>query len=142
MHGLGTQPGIVGIDGPAGPSELVVIADTTADPIQIALDVAAQAEHGPGGTVYVVSWVAEVLDNAIDAILGYLASAPRAEEIQSTLTTGGRAVLVRDVEQACAVSNLIAPEHLELRVDHAEDLVASIRNAGAVFIDAPTALGD
>jgi histidinol dehydrogenase len=134
--------GIVGIDGPAGPSELVVIADESADPIQVALDVAAQAEHGPGGTVYLVSWVAEVLDNIIDAILGYLSSAARADEIQSTLTTGGHAVLVRDAEQACAVANLVAPEHLELMVEHAKDLVPSIRNAGAVFVDAPTALGD
>ena len=134
--------GIVGIDGPAGPSELVVIADETADPIQVALDVAAQAEHGPGGTAYVVAWNATVLDNVLDAILGYLASAPRAEEIQSTLGTGGHAVLVRDAEQAIAVANLVAPEHLELLVENANDVVASIRHAGAVFIDAPTALGD
>ncbi len=134
--------GIVGIDGPAGPSELVVIADRSADPIQVALDVAAQAEHGPGGTVFVVAWESEVLDNVVDAVLGYLASAPRAEEIQSTLTTGGKAVLVRDVEQACAVANAVAPEHLELMVEQATELVASIRNAGAVFIDAPTAIGD
>ena len=134
--------GIVGIDGPAGPSELVVIADETADPELVALDLAAQAEHGPGGTAYVVSWNAEVLDHVLDAILGYLASAPRAEEIRSTLTTGGRAVLVRDVDQAVAVANLVAPEHLELLVDNPSDLIPAIRHAGAVFIDAPAAVGD
>ena len=134
--------GVVGIDGPAGPSELVVIADGTADPTQVALDLAAQAEHGPGGTAFVVAWDATVLDNVMDAVVGYLATADRADEIQSTLTTGGRAVLVRDVEQAITVANLIAPEHLELSVDHAEDLVPSIRHAGAVFVDTPTALGD
>ena len=78
----------------------------------------------------------------MDAVVGYLATADRADEIQSTLTTGGRAVLVRDVEQAITVANLIAPEHLELNVDHAEDLVPSIRHAGAVFVDTPTAIGD
>lgn len=134
--------GIVGIDGPAGPSELVVIADESADPIQVALDLAAQAEHGPGGTAYVVAWNPTVLDNVVDAMLGYLATAPRAEEIQSTLATGGRAVLVRDAEQAIAVANLVAPEHLELLVEHASDVVSSIRHAGAIFVDAPTALGD
>ena len=134
--------GVVGIDGPAGPSELVVIADASADPQQVALDLAAQAEHGPGGTAYVVAWDEAVLDNVLDAVLGYLAVAPRAEEIQSTLTTGGRAVLVRDLDQAVLVSNLVAPEHLELLVEDAGDIVPSIRHAGAVFIDAPTALGD
>lgn len=134
--------GIVGIDGAAGPSELVVIADATADPTQVALDLAAQAEHGPGGTAFVVAWDATVLDTVVDAVLGYLATAERADEIQSTLTTGGRAVLVRDVEQAVTVANLIAPEHLELSVDRADELVASIRHAGAVFVDTPTALGD
>lgn len=134
--------GIVGIDGPAGPSELVVIADETADPQQVALDLAAQAEHGPGGTAYVVAWSAEVLDRVVDAIRVYLSAARRTEEIRSTLTTGGRAVLVRDVEQAVTVSNLVAPEHLELLVENASDLVPSVRHAGAVFIDTPTALGD
>ena len=134
--------GLVGIEGPAGPSELVVLADETADPVQVALDLAAQAEHGPGGTAYVVAWSLDVLDNVADALVGYLASAPRADEIQSTLATGGRSVLVRDVEQAVAVANLVAPEHLELLVDHADDIVASIRHAGAVFIDVPTAIGD
>lgn len=134
--------GIVGIDGPAGPSELVVIADETADPIQVALDLAAQAEHGPGGTAYLVAWNPTVLDNVVDALVGYLAAAPRAEEIQATLDTGGRAVLVRDAEQAFAVANIVAPEHLELLVENASDAVPSIRHAGAVFIDAPTALGD
>ena len=134
--------GVVGIDGPAGPSELVVIADGSSDPQQVALDLAAQAEHGPGGTAYVVAWDETVLDNVLDAVLGYLAVAPRAEEIQSTLRTGGRAVLVRDVEQAVMVSNLVAPEHLELLIDNATEIVSSIRHAGAVFIDTPTALGD
>lgn len=134
--------GIVGIDGPAGPSELVVIADTQADPRQVALDLAAQAEHGPGGTAMVLAWDPAVLDAVSDALAGYLADADRADEIQSTLTTGGRAVLVRDVEQAVDVANLVAPEHLELLIDHAAEIVPMIRHAGAVFINAPTAIGD
>src|SRR5690349_18305933 len=134
--------GRVGIDGPAGPSELVVIADDGADPRDVALDLAAQAEHGPGGTAFLVAWDPAVLDAVIDALLAYVADAPRASEIQSTMQAGGRAVLVRDAEQAVAVANLIAPEHLELLVREADELVHEVRNAGAVFVGAPTALGD
>jgi histidinol dehydrogenase len=134
--------GRVGIDGPAGPSELVVIADASADPQAAALDLAAQAEHGPGGMAYLVTWEEAVLDAIVDALLAYVADAPRASEIQATLTTGGRAILVRDAEQAIAVANLVAPEHLELMVRDADELVHDVRHAGAVFVDAPTALGD
>ncbi len=134
--------GVVGIDGPAGPSELVVVVDETADPRQVALDLAAQAEHGPGGTAYVVTWDPDVLDAVIDATAAYAAGAVRAAEIRSTLATGGRAVLVRDAEQAIAVANLVAPEHLELLVRSADELVPAVRRAGAVFVDVPTAIGD
>jgi histidinol dehydrogenase len=134
--------GRVGIDGPAGPSELVVIADASADPREVALDLAAQAEHGPGGTAFVVAWDEAVLDAVIDALVAYVADAPRASEIQSTMSSGGRAVLVRDAEQAVAVANLVAPEHLELLTRDADELVHEVRHAGAVFVGAPTALGD
>ncbi len=134
--------GRVGIDGPAGPSELVVIADATADPREVALDLAAQAEHGPGGTAFVVAWDDAVLDAIIDALVAYVADAPRASEIQSTMTSGGRAVLVRDAEQAIAVANLVAPEHLELLTRDADELVHEVRHAGAVFVGTPTAIGD
>jgi len=134
--------GRVGIDGPAGPSELVVIADGSTDPRLVALDLAAQAEHGPGGTAFLVAWDENVLDAVIDALVAYVADAPRASEIQATVASGGRAVLVRDAEQAIAVANLVAPEHLELLVRDADELVHEVRHAGAVFVDAPTALGD
>jgi histidinol dehydrogenase len=134
--------GRVGIDGPAGPSELVVIADGSADPRLVALDLAAQAEHGPGGTAFLVAWEDAVLNAVIDALVAYVADAPRASEIQATVASGGRAVLVRDAEQAIAVANLVAPEHLELLVRDADELVHDVRHAGAVFVDTPTALGD
>ncbi len=116
--------GVVGIDGPAGPSELVVVVDDSADPRQVALDVAAQAEHGPGGTAYVVAWDRDVLDAVVGAVTEYATDAPRAAEIRSTLGSGGRAVLVRDAEQAVALANLVAPEHLELMVRDADALGA------------------
>jgi histidinol dehydrogenase len=77
--------GRVGIDGPAGPSELVVIADAGADPRAVALDLAAQAEHGPGGTAFLVAWDPAVLDAVVDALAAYVADAPRASEIQATM---------------------------------------------------------
>jgi len=120
----------------------VVIADDGADAQAVALDLAAQAEHGPGGTAYVVAWDAAVLDAVGDALAAYVADAPRAAEIEATVAAGGRAVLVRDAAQAVAVANVVAPEHLELMVRDAEDLVDDVRHAGAVFVDAPTALGD
>ncbi|MGZ4712942.1 MAG: histidinol dehydrogenase [Acidimicrobiia bacterium] len=134
--------GIVGIDGPAGPSELVVIADDGADARAIALDLAAQAEHGPGGAAWLVTWDETVIDAVIDALAAYVGDSPRAGEILATFERGGHALLVRDAEQAVAVANLVAPEHLELMVREAEELVHEIRHAGAVFVDAPTALGD
>jgi len=136
--------GIVGIDGPAGPSELVVVADGSVPAEHAALDLAAQAEHGPGGTAYVVAWDVAVLDAVCDALTAYVAESPRAEEIRSTLGSGGRAILVRDLEQAMAVANAVAPEHLELLVADglADAAVDQVRHAGAVFVRTPTALGD
>ncbi len=136
--------GVVGIESPAGPSELVVIADPSAPPGFVAADLAAQAEHGPGGTAVLVTWDPAVADAVDAALVDLLASTPRADEIRSTLGSGGAAVLVRDAAQALDVANLVAPEHLELAVADPEALLPGVRNAGAVFCGAstPTALGD
>lgn len=136
--------GIVGIDGPAGPSELVVLADGSVDPVHAALDLAAQAEHGPGGTAILVGWDDAVLEAVDTALTAYVRSSPRAAEIRATLATGGRAVRVRDAAQAVAVANAVAPEHLELLLDDAaaDAALAAVRHAGAVFVRTPTALGD
>jgi histidinol dehydrogenase len=136
--------GVVGIESPAGPSELVVVADEQAPANLVASDLAAQAEHGPGGTAVVVTWsesVADSVDRALDTILE---DAPRRDEMFMTLADGGRIVLVRDAEQAMEVVNWLAPEHLELVVDDPEALLPQVRNAGAIFLGpyAPTALGD
>src|SRR4051812_8016918 len=136
--------GVVGIESPAGPSELVVVADATAPAEWIAADLAAQAEHGPGGTAVLVTWQAEVAD-AVDAALTKLRDdSTRREEMTATLSSGGRAVLVRDAAHAMAVANVLAPEHLELVVADPEALLPLVKNAGAVFCGAfaATALGD
>jgi histidinol dehydrogenase len=136
--------GVVGIESPAGPSELVVVADQHAPADFVASDLAAQAEHGPGGTAILVTWLEPVAD-AVDAALARIvANAPRRDEMETTLDGGGRIVLVRDARQAMDVASVLAPEHLEIVTEDPDVLVPLVRNAGAVFLGAgaPTALGD
>jgi len=136
--------GAVRIDGFAGPSEVVVVADGTADPALVAVDLLAQAEHGPGGMATLVAWDPEVIDRAEQALDALLAVADRRDEAAATLDSGGRAVLVDGPEQALAAANAIAPEHLQLMCADAAALVALVRHAGAVFVgaDAPAVIGD
>ncbi len=136
--------GQVGIDGLAGPSELVVVADSASDPRAIAADLMAQSEHGPGGTAVVVTWdpaLADAVDAALDELL---ADAPRRSEIEATFASGGRSIVVDGPEAAVAVANAIAPEHLELMNDDPESLLPLVDNAGAVFCGpwAPAVVGD
>jgi histidinol dehydrogenase len=136
--------GIVGIESLAGPSELVVVADDTADPALVAADLVAQAEHGPDGAAILVTWDDAVAD-AVDEAVGKLtADAPRRAEIEATLTSGGRAVLVDTPAMAVEAANAIAPEHLELITADPEALLPLVRNAGAVFCGpwSPAVVGD
>jgi histidinol dehydrogenase len=127
-----------------GPSEVVVVADATTPAELAAIDLVVQAEHGPDGLAYLITWDEEVAA-VIDAEVGRIVSqSPRRHEIQATLEHGGHAVLVDGPEQAMAVVNDIAPEHLELLTTRAESLVSMVRSAGAVFVGqwAPASLGD
>ena len=137
--------GLVGVPSAfAGPSEVVVVADASAPPDYAAIDILVQAEHGPDGLAWLVTWDDGVLEAVSGAVTRLLAEAPRAEDIASTLEAGGYAVLVDGPEQAMEVVNLIAPEHLELMTADPEALVPLVRHAGAVFLGplAPASLGD
>ncbi|MET0421044.1 MAG: histidinol dehydrogenase [Acidimicrobiia bacterium] len=136
--------GAVGIDALAGPSEVVVVADATAPPELVAADLIAQAEHGPGGTAVLVTWEPALIDAVDRAIVEQLRDSPRTVEIEATLLEGGRAVLVDGPVAAMEVVNEIAPEHLQLMTADPDELLARVRNAGAVFLGAatPVALGD
>jgi histidinol dehydrogenase len=136
--------GVVGIDSFAGPSEVVVVADGSVPAAFAAADLLAQAEHGPGGSAVLVTWVPEVADAVDAAVDDLLADAPRRADITATLTGGGRVVLVDDALAALDAVNVIAPEHLELLTADPHALVPLVRNAGAVFVGpwAPAALGD
>ncbi len=128
----------------AGPSEVAIVADATADPTWVAADLLAQAEHGPGGAAVLVTWDPAVADAVDAAIVRLLVDAPRRADIEATLGSGGRAVVVDDADAALVVVDVLAPELLELVCDGAADLADRVRNAGAIFVGpyAPAALGD
>jgi len=137
--------GVVGVPAAfAGPSEVVVVADSGADATFAAADVILQAEHGPDGLAWLVTWD-EAAAAAVEAEVSRLtARADRRDDIEATLRNSGYSVLCTGVEQALEVVNEIAPEHLELIVQDPEALVPQVRNAGAVFCGpwAPASVGD
>jgi histidinol dehydrogenase len=142
---LVAQEGAVGVPTAfTGPSEVAVVADGTIDADWAAIDLVVQAEHGPDGLAYLITWSEPVADAVTAAVDRFTAASPRRAEITSTLERGGWAVLVDGPEQAMDVANVIAAEHLELLVDDPEPLVAAVRNAGAVFTGpwAPASVGD
>jgi histidinol dehydrogenase len=137
--------GVVGVPSAfAGPSEIVVVADDTTPPPLAAVDLIVQAEHGPLGLAWLITWSTAAAD-AIDAELrAQVARAPRRADIEATLGAGGRVALVDDPADAIAVANAIAPEHLQLLCADPAALVPLVRHAGAVFCGplAPASIGD
>lgn len=137
--------GIVGVPSSfAGPSEVVVVADGSCPAAYAAIDVVVQAEHGPDGLAWLVTWDEAVADEVTAEVARIVESSPRRGDIESTLAEGGRAVVCDGPDQAMAVANLIAPEHLELQVADPEALLPLVRHAGAVFTGpyAPASVGD
>jgi histidinol dehydrogenase len=137
--------GVVGVPSAfAGPSEVVVVADDATPVEWAAVDVVVQAEHGPDGLAWLVTWSEAAADAITAAVDRLVAASPRRADIEATLAEGGYAVLVDGPEQAVAVANAVAPEHLELLVDEAEALLPLVRHAGAVFCGpwAPASVGD
>jgi histidinol dehydrogenase len=135
--------GDVAIDSIAGPSEVVVIADESTRPDYAAADLLAQAEHAPGASI-LVSWSEEVLQQTYEQLCRQVVSLSRSDLIIQSLEEYGALVLVRDAEQACQVTNLIAPEHLHIATDDPQPLLEQIQHAGATFLGnySPVALGD
>jgi histidinol dehydrogenase len=127
-----------------GPSEVVVVADGTTPAELAAIDLIVQAEHGPDGLAWLVTWSEEAAAAVTAEVAARVAASPRRAEIESTLAGNGYAVVVEGPEQAMQVANAIAPEHLELMNADPESLVPLVRSAGAVFCGpyAPASLGD
>jgi len=121
-----------------------VVADESAPPDYVAIDLMAQAEHGPNGAALLVTWSESLADDVAAAIDRLLAESSRRADTEATLRSGGSIVLVDGPEQAMEVANIVAPEHLELMNADPAALVPLVRHAGAVFCGqfAPAAVGD
>jgi histidinol dehydrogenase len=136
--------GAVGIDGLAGPTECLIVADETANPRFLATDLMAQAEHDPLAQPILFCTSRRVIEETIAEIQRRLNTAPRATIIQDSMEARGAAVLVSSVEEGIALSNEYAPEHLSLSVKDAWSKLGLIRNAGGVFVGewSAEAIGD
>jgi histidinol dehydrogenase len=136
--------GEVGIDMVAGPSEILVIADGAAPADWVAMDLFSQAEHDESAQAILLSPDGSFLDAVGAAIQRLIVEMPRREVITASLKARGALILTRDLEEACAVANRIAPEHLELAVENPEPLIQEITNAGAIFLGrwSSEAIGD
>ncbi len=136
--------GDVGIDMIAGPSEVCVVADETADPRLVAIDLMAQAEHDPLATCYLVTFSAEYADAVEAAIAEHVKESTRADITMTSLDNEGLIVVCEDLAQAIGAVNVIAPEHLELHIANPMDSLGAIRHAGAIFLGewTPEAVGD
>jgi histidinol dehydrogenase len=126
--------GTVGIDMVAGPSEVLVIADASADPDWVAMDLFAQAEHDEMAQSILLSPEASFIARVHESIARLLPGQPRKEVIATSLKNRGALIQVRDLSEACAIANRIAPEHLELAVADPAPLLEKIRHAGAIFV--------
>jgi histidinol dehydrogenase len=135
--------GEVDIDAIAGPSELVVLADQGAPAEFIAADLLAQAEHAPGASV-LMAWEDKVIEQVDEQLARQVQSLSRNEVTVQSLEDFGALIRVRDAEEACALTDWIAPEHLHIATANAAELATHIRNTGATFLGyyTPVALGD
>jgi histidinol dehydrogenase len=135
--------GEVDIDSIAGPSEVVVIADGSTRPDFTAADMLAQAEHAPGASI-LVTWSEQTLEATAKELEKQVAGLSRCEETIQSLRDFGCLILVPNEEEACRITDLIAPEHLHIAIENAERLLPKIHNAGATFLGnySPVALGD
>ncbi|MBC7624245.1 MAG: histidinol dehydrogenase [Aeromicrobium sp.] len=136
--------GVVGIDMVAGPSEILVIADGSTDPDWVAMDLFSQAEHDEIAQAILLCPDEAFIAKVAASIEKQISQMPRAEIIRASLDNRGALIFVRDLAEACRISNLLAPEHLELSVADPNALLPLIRHAGAIFMGAHSSesLGD
>ncbi len=136
--------GDVNIDMLAGPSEILILADDHADPVYTAADMMSQAEHDVLARSILVSTNPELLDRVEEELNRQIQNLSRRDIIEQALNSYGALILADNMKEACEVANLIAPEHLELIVEHPFDLLSNIKNAGAIFMGryTPEPVGD
>ncbi|MFH7028247.1 MAG: histidinol dehydrogenase [Heteroscytonema crispum UTEX LB 1556] len=136
--------GTVGIDSLAGPSEVLIIADESANPVHVATDLLAQAEHDPMAAAVLLTTDAALAKNVQVAVERQLVNHPRRIDTEKAIAHYGLIVLVESLEAAAELSNEFAPEHLELEIQDPWALIPQIRHAGAIFLgySTPEAVGD
>ena len=136
--------GVVGIDMVAGPSEILVICDGKTNPDWIAMDLFSQAEHDELAQAILLSPDAAFLDAVAASMAKLVETMPRKEIIDTSITNRGALILTKDIDEAIAICNYIAPEHLELSVENPLEMSKKIKHAGAIFMGRDTceALGD
>ena len=136
--------GTVGIDSLAGPSEVLVIADEQANPVYVAADLLAQAEHDPMAAAILITTDENLAKKVQDEVTKQLANHPRKILTEKAIAHYGLIVVVDSLTEAAELSNLFAPEHLELEIAEPWELINQIRHAGAIFIgnSTPEATGD
>jgi histidinol dehydrogenase len=136
--------GVCGIDGIAGPTEVAIIADEAADPVLVAADLVAQAEHDELATCLLITPAAELIDAVEGALEAEVAATRHTERVRAALQGQGAAALVDDIAHAVDVANAFAAEHLEVHAVDAAAVAEGVRAAGAVFVGAasPVSLGD
>jgi histidinol dehydrogenase len=136
--------GRVGTDAEAGPTEIAVIADASADALLVAADLVAQAEHDELAACLLITTDPGLADRVDGELPGLLAEARHRERIEAALAGQSACVLVDDLDAALAVADVWAPEHLEIQAERASELASRVRNAGAVFVGpySPVSLGD
>ena len=136
--------GTVGIDSLAGPSEVLIIADHTANPVHIAADLLAQAEHDPMAAAILLTTDSTLAEKVVIEVDRQLAGHPRQILTEKAIAHYGIAIVVESLNVAAQLSNQFAPEHLELEVDDPWALLEKITQAGAIFLghDTPEAVGD
>ena len=136
--------GDVNIDMLAGPSEILIVADSNADPAYLAADMMSQAEHDVLARSILVTDSEALMDGLEKELEKQLPSLSRREIIEKSLADYGAMILVNDINDACRVANLVAPEHLELMVEKPFEMLSKIHNAGAIFMgsNTPEPVGD
>ena len=136
--------GVVGIDMVAGPSEILVIADGSTPADWVAMDLFSQAEHDEIAQAILIATSQDYLNEIQAAMTRLMPTMPRRAIIEASLSNRGAMILAKDLDEACAIANYIAPEHLELSVENAAAWAQKIRHAGAIFMGRYTSesLGD
>lgn len=136
--------GLVSIDMIAGPSEILIVADETNDPIKVAADLLSQAEHDKFASAVLVTNSFELATKVSQELENQLKNLPREEIARASIENNGKIIVVEDIKIAMQIANEIAPEHLEICVDNPFDYLDMVKNAGSIFLgkNCPEALGD